>query len=102
MEFLRKQGDFADAPTPDLVLLDLNMPVMDGREVLEQVTVDESLQHLPIVILTTSDDEKDVLSSYRLRASSYVVKPVDFGKLIKVVQTIGEYWFTTVVLPRPD
>lgn len=99
MAFLRKEGVYAAAPTPDLVLLDLNMPRMDGREVLEEIARDERLKHLPIVILTTSDAPEDVLSSYKLRCSSYIVKPVDFEQFSKVVHGIAEYWFTLVVLP---
>lgn len=99
MAFLRKQGEFAGVPTPDLVLLDLNMPRMDGREVLEEVSRDDDLKHLPIVVLTTSDSEKDVVSSYKLRCSSYIVKPVDFESFVRVVQSLGDYWFTLVVLP---
>ena len=101
MAFLRKEGKYADAPTPDLVLLDLNMPRMDGREVLEEVVRDERLKHLPIVVLTTSDADKDVLASYKLRCSSYIVKPVDFESFSKAVQSLTDYWFTLVVLP-PD
>ena len=99
MAFLRKQGPYADSPTPDLILLDLNMPRMDGREVLAEVTRDDQLRHLPIVVLTTSESEKDILASYRLRCSSYIVKPVDFGSFSKVVQSISDYWFVLVVLP---
>lgn len=101
MAFLRREGEFGSAPTPDLILLDLNMPRMDGREVLEAVNGDERLRHLPIVVLTTSDAEKDVLMSYRLRCSSYIVKPVDFDNFAKVIQSLADYWFTLVVLP-PD
>jgi CheY-like chemotaxis protein len=99
MAYLRKEGNYATASTPDLVLLDLNMPRMDGREVLEEIGRDERLQHLPIVILTTSDAPEDVLISYKLRCNSYIVKPVDFEQFSKVVQGIAEYWFTLVVLP---
>lgn len=100
MAFLRKQDRWADAPTPDLILLDLNMPVMDGREVLAEISADEVLNHLPVVILTTSADEQDILAMYKLRCSSYIVKPVDFHQFQRIVQGIGEYWFTLVVLPR--
>lgn len=99
MAFLRKEGKYADAPTPDLILLDLNMPRMDGREVLEEVTHDEHLNHLPIVVLTTSDAHKDVLMSYKLRCNSYIVKPIDFQNFSKVIQSLADYWFTLVVLP---
>ncbi len=99
MAFLRKEGRYAEAPTPDLILLDLNMPRMDGREVLEEVTRDENLKHLPIVVLTTSKADGDVLMSYRLRCNSYIVKPVNFENFAKVIQSLTDYWFTLVVLP---
>jgi len=99
MAFLRKQGGYAGMPTPDIILLDLNMPRMDGREVLEEVARDEALRHLPIVILTTSDAQTDILTSYKLRCNSYIVKPVDFDKFSTVIQGITNYWFTLVVLP---
>jgi two-component system, chemotaxis family, response regulator Rcp1 len=99
MAFLRKEGKYADVPAPDLILLDLNMPRMNGQEVLEEVGRDERLKHLPIVVLTSSDAEKDVLESYKLRCSSYLLKPVDFEGFVKVVQSLGDYWLTLVVLP---
>lgn len=99
LAFLRKEGRHADAPTPDLILLDLNMPKMDGREVLSELVRDEKLKHLPVVILTTSAGDADVLNMYQLRCSSYVVKPVDFEQFQHVVQDIGRYWFSLVVLP---
>jgi CheY-like chemotaxis protein len=103
MEYLRKEGKYADAPTPDIILLDLNMPRMDGREVLQAVSRDERLQHLPIVVLTTSDAQEDVLESYKLRCSSYVVKPIDFTQFAAVVQGIADYWFALVRLPaKPE
>jgi len=99
MQLLRKEGPHANAVTPDLVLLDLNMPVMDGREVLAEIVADEKLRSLPVVVLTTSESERDVLDMYRLRCSSYVRKPVDFNQLQRVVQEISSYWFQLVVLP---
>ena len=99
MEFLRKEGQFADVPTPDLILLDLNMPVMNGREVLCEIVKDEQLRRLPVVILTTSHGERDILDMYNLRCSSYIVKPVDFTQFQKVIQQLSDYWFTVVVLP---
>lgn len=99
MKFLRKQGAYAAAPTPDLILLDLNMPRMDGREVLEEIGRDERLQHLPVVILTSSDTDRDVLASYKLRCSSYIVKPLDFESFSSSIQSLADYWFTLVVLP---
>lgn len=99
MAFLRRQGKYANAPTPDLILLDLNMPRMDGREVLMELVADRQLAHLPVVILTTSAEEEEILTMYRHRCSSYIIKPVDFDKFLKVVQLIGDYWFTVVALP---
>jgi two-component system response regulator len=102
MEFLRKQGRFHDVPTPDLILLDLNMPVMNGHAVIEEVVKDETLQHIPIIVMTTSKEEQDILSAYKLRVSSYIVKPVDFEQFVDVVRDLGNYWFTVVVLPHND
>jgi len=99
MSFLRKEGKYADAVTPDLILLDLNMPVMDGREVLAEMVKDDNLSHIPVVILTTSADEQDVLNMYKLRCSSFATKPVDFDQFVHVIQGIANYWFTVVVLP---
>jgi two-component system response regulator len=99
LAFLRKQGEYADVPTPDLILLDLDMPVMDGREVLAEMVQDEQLRHLAVVILTTSAGEQDVLQMYKLRCSSYITKPVDFDQFQRVIEGIGDYWFTVVVLP---
>ena len=102
MAFLRKKGLFADAPTPDIILLDLNMPRMDGREVLAEISKDETLRHVPVVILTTSKDEAEILKMYQLRCSSYIVKPVNFEQFLHVIQTFTNYWLTVVVLPaRP-
>ncbi|GAB2684992.1 response regulator [Thalassiella azotivora] len=100
MEFLRKEGRFADAPTPDLVLLDLNLPRMDGREVLHALKEDEALRSIPVVVLTTSEAEEDVLRSYSLHANAYVTKPVDFERFIAVVRQIDEFFVSVVRLPR--
>jgi two-component system response regulator len=102
LDFLRKRGPYSDAPTPDLVLLDLNMPVMDGRAVLQQLSDDDSLRYLPVVILTTSAEEKDILDMYKLRCSSYIIKPIDFNQFVRVVNEFSDYWFTLVVLPSKD
>jgi two-component system response regulator len=99
MNFLRRSGSYASAPVPDLILLDLNMPVMNGREVLEEIVNDESLRRLPVVILTTSAADRDVLDLYKLRCSSYITKPVDFTQFQKLIQEFTDYWFTVVVLP---
>ena len=102
MEFLRKEGRFSDAPTPDLILLDLNMPRMDGREVLAAISADDQFRHIPVVILTTSTDEEEILKMYQLRCSSYIVKPVNFENFLHIIQLLGEYWLTVVVLPPND
>jgi CheY-like chemotaxis protein len=100
LDFLRKQGKFIGAPTPDLILLDLNMPKVGGEQVLAEMLKDESLRSLPVVILTTSEQAEEVLKMYKMRCSSYIVKPVDFDQFLKVVRAITEYWFTIVVLPK--
>jgi len=97
--FLRKEGPYASAPTPDLVLLDLNMPRMNGREVLAEIAKDERLRHLPVVVLTTSSADREVLNMYQLRCSSYVVKPLSFEEFAQAMASIAEYWFKTVTLP---
>jgi two-component system, chemotaxis family, response regulator Rcp1 len=99
MSFLRKEGKYAGVPTPDLILLDLNMPRMDGNEVMEEIARDEKLKHLPIVVLTSSQAEEDILRSYKLRCSSYLVKPINFEGFAKMVQSLTDYWFTLVTLP---
>ncbi|GCD19682.1 response regulator [Cellulomonas sp. H30R-01] len=99
MEFLRKEGEHTDAPTPDLILLDLNLPRMDGREVLQALKVDESLRSIPVVVLTTSEAEEDVVRSYSLHANAYVTKPVDFDRFIDVVRQIDEFFVEVVRLP---
>ena len=99
MLFLRKEGEFADAPTPDLVLLDLNLPRMDGREVLAEIKADDALRRIPVVVLTTSEAEEDVLRSYNLHANAYVTKPVDFEQFVNVVRQVDEFFLTVVRLP---
>lgn len=99
LEFLRKRGKHAEAPTPDLILLDLNMPKVGGREVLTEIVNDPGLRHLPVVVLTTSSEEQEVLKLYRLRCSSYIVKPVNFQQFLRVIQVLGDYWFSVVTLP---
>jgi chemotaxis family two-component system response regulator Rcp1 len=102
MAFLRRQGEYAGVPRPDLVLLDLNLPRMDGREVLAEIKSDESLKHIPVVVLTTSKDEVDVLRSYNLHANCFVTKPFEFGEFLRAVRSIEDFWFTIVRLPRRD
>ena len=97
--FLRREGDYADAPRPGLILLDLNLPRMDGREVLAEIKADDNLAHIPVVVLTTSGANEDSLSSYRLHANAYVTKPVDFDRFIEVVRQIDDFFVTVVKLP---
>jgi CheY-like chemotaxis protein len=99
MAFLRREGDHASAPRPDLVLLDLNLPKMDGREVLQAIKSDPELASIPVVVLTTSEAEEDVLRSYTLHANAYVTKPVDFERFIEVVRQIDDFFVTVVRLP---
>jgi CheY-like chemotaxis protein len=101
LAFLRHEGDaYRTAPRPDLILLDLNMPRMNGRELLSAVKSDEALASIPIVVLTTSDAERDVLASYQLGAASYITKPVDMDRFIAAIRQIDSYWFTLARLPR--
>lgn len=99
LEFLRQEGRFHDAPRPDLILLDLNLPRKDGRQVLEDIKNDVSLKSIPVVILTTSKSEEDVCRSYELHANCYITKPVDFQRFMDVVQSIEDFWLTVVTLP---
>jgi CheY-like chemotaxis protein len=99
MAFLRHEGDYVGAPRPDLVLLDLNLPRMDGREVLQAIKSDAELASIPVVVLTTSEAEEDVLRSYSLHANAYVTKPVDFERFIDVVRRIDDFFVTVVRLP---
>lgn len=99
MEYLHRQDEYASVPRPDLILLDLNLPGMDGREVLAEVKSDPSLKLIPVVVLTTSADEHDVLRSYNLNANCYVTKPLDVHQFIQVVQLISTFWVAAVRLP---
>jgi len=99
MKFLRRQDNYADAPCPDLILLDLNLPKKSGREVLSEIRSDQELDTLPVVILTSSKEEEDIVKSYKLHANCYISKPVDFEQFMKVVQSIEDFWFTVVKLP---
>ncbi|HEX7465460.1 MAG TPA: response regulator [Usitatibacter sp.] len=99
LTFLRKQGPYADVPTPDIILLDLNMPRMDGIEVMQEINKDEQLKHLVTVVMTSSKADEDVMRSYKLRCSSYLVKPINFDAFAKMIESLGDYWFTLVMLP---
>lgn len=100
LDFLNKAGKYADAPRPDLIFLDLNMPRMNGCEFLTVIKADEQFKGIPVVVLTTSDVEKDVVHSYQLGATSFITKPVDMPQFIKAIQQIGDYWFSLVRLPQ--
>jgi two-component system, chemotaxis family, response regulator Rcp1 len=100
MAFLNREGEYADVPRPDLILLDLNLPRKDGRQVLEEIKVNPALMTIPIVILTTSASEEDVLRSYRLHANCYISKPVDLDGFLKVIKSIDNFWLSIVKLPR--
>ncbi len=102
LDFLYRRGSHADAPRVDLILLDLNLPKYDGRQVLEQIKSDPDLTHVPVVILTTSSSEEDILRSYKLRANAYVTKPVDVNQFIAAVRQIDDFFLTVVRLPRPS
>ena len=99
MEFLRRSGKYQDVPRPDIILLDLNLPKKDGREVLQDIKNDPELKRIPVVVLTTSKAEEDVLRTYNLHANCYVTKPVDLEKFIVVVRSIDVFWLTIVTLP---
>jgi CheY-like chemotaxis protein len=100
LQFLRRQGEYGDAPRPGLILLDLNLPRRDGREVLAEVKADPELRSIPVVVLTTSEAEEDILRSYSLHANAYVSKPVDFDRFVEVIRRIDDFFVTVVKLPR--
>ena len=102
LTFLRNEEPYTDAPRPDLILLDLNLPGLDGRDILAEIKDDASLKTIPVVILTSSDANTDVLETYELHANAYMQKPVEFAKFVEVVQSISAYWFSVVRLPEPD
>ena len=99
LEYLRNQGKYLNAKLPDIVLLDLNMPKMGGHDVLNEIKNDKALKHIPVVILTSSDAEADVLSSYQSHANCYITKPIDMSQFSKIVSAIENFWFTIVKLP---
>ncbi len=99
LKFLRREQGYHDVPRPDIVLLDLNLPRIDGREVLARIKSDPDLRRIPIVVLTTSEAEEDILRSYNLHANAYVTKPVDFERFLQVIQSIDEFFVTVVKLP---
>lgn len=99
LAFLNQDGKYANVPSPDLILLDLNLPKKDGREVLASIKANEKIRHIPVVILTTSKSEEDIVKSYELHANCFVTKPVDLDQFLEVVKSIGDFWLTIVKLP---
>ena len=99
LDFLYRRGQYSQAPHPDMILLDLNLPRKDGREVLTVIKADEKLKSIPTIVLTTSQAEEDIVRAYHLNANCYITKPVDFNQFIKIVRTIEEFWLTVVTLP---
>ena len=100
MAFLRREREYAEAPRPDLILLDLNLPKKDGRGVLAEIKQDPVLRHIPVVVLTSSEAEQDIARAYELHANCYVTKPVDLDQFVKIVQSIEQFWFEVVKLPN--
>jgi CheY-like chemotaxis protein len=100
LAFLRRESPYEQVPVPDLVLLDINMPVMSGRDALKAIQADATLCHVPVVVLTTSTEDRDIQEMYRLRCNSYLTKPVNFERFVQVVRLVCEYWLDLVVLPR--
>ena len=102
VSFLRRTGEYAGAPRPDIILLDLNLPKKDGREVLAEIKADPDLKNIPVVVLTTSSAEQDIVKSYDLHANCYITKPVDLDQFIRVIRSIEDFWLTIVKLPRGE
>jgi two-component system, chemotaxis family, response regulator Rcp1 len=102
MDFLHRTGKFAKVPTPDMILLDLNLPRKDGREVLAEIKEDPKLKHIPVVILTTSKADEDIIRTYNLHANAYITKPVDLNRFIEIIHTLEEFWFSIVKLPPKE
>ena len=100
IDYLRKKGEFENAARPDIILLDLNLPRKDGREVLAEIKQDPELKQIPIVVLTSSDNEEDIIKAYNLYVNCYIKKPIDFEQFTKVIQEIEEFWFSIVILPK--
>ena len=100
LQFLRQEGEYADMPRPDLILLDLNMPRKDGQEVLKELKEDDELRRIPVVVLTSSESEEDIVKSYELNANAYLTKPVNFDGFIEIVNRLENFWFKVVKLPE--
>ncbi len=99
MDYLHKTGDFADAVRPDLIILDLNLPRLDGRQVLAEIKSDDKLKQIPVIIMTMSQEEEDILKTYSLHANCYITKPIDLDQFVKVVESIENFWLSLVKLP---
>ena len=102
MQFVHNEGSFANAPMPDIILLDLNLPKKDGREVLAEIKKDPKLRHIPIVILTTSKADEDIIRTYDLHANAYITKPVDLNRFVEIMHALEQFWFTIVKLPPKE
>lgn len=102
MQFVHKEGSYTNAPMPDLILLDLNLPRKDGREVLAEIKKDPKLKHIPIVVLTTSKADEDIIRTYNLHANAYITKPVDLNRFVEIMHALEEFWFTIVKLPPKE
>ena len=102
MQFVHREGSFANAPMPDLILLDLNLPRKDGREVLAEIKKDPKLRHIPVVVLTTSKADEDIIKTYNLHANAYITKPVDLNRFVEIMHALEEFWFTIVKLPPKE
>jgi chemotaxis family two-component system response regulator Rcp1 len=102
MQFMHREAQFSNMPTPDLILLDLNLPKKDGREVLAEIKQDPKLKHIPVVILTTSKADEDIIKTYNLHANAYITKPVDLNRFIEIMHTLEEFWFSIVRLPPKE
>ena len=102
MDFLRRKGKFSKVPLPDLILLDLNLPRKDGRQVLAEIKEDPILKHIPVVVLTTSKADEDIIKTYNLHANAYITKPVDLNRFAEIIHVLNEFWFTIVKLPPKE
>jgi two-component system, chemotaxis family, response regulator Rcp1 len=102
IDFLNRKGKYVNMPTPDMILLDLNLPRKDGREVLAEIKQDPKLKHIPVVVLTTSKADEDIIRTYNLHANAYITKPVDLNRFIEIMHTLEEFWFSIVKLPPKE
>ncbi len=100
MDFIRRRGEYANAPRPDLILLDLNLPKKDGREILDEIKSDDHLRAIPVIVLTTSDLDEDMMGSYCHQANAFITKPIEFDDFVNMMRTTGDFWLTFVRLPH--